>query len=45
MNEQENLDFKDDIVDLALRELVRTGRVVRSKDDQGRDFFTLVPSN
>lgn len=45
MNVQENLAPESDIIDLALRELVRTGRVLRSKDDQGRDVYTLVPSN
>ncbi len=41
-NESENLDPNEDIVDVALREAVRTGRVVRSKDDQGRDVYTAV---
>ncbi len=45
MNEAENLDPNEDIIDAALREAVRTGRVVRSKDDQGRDVYRVVPAN
>ncbi len=44
-SEVENLDVNEDIVDLALREAVRLGRVVRSKDDEGRDVYTAVQAN
>lgn len=44
-NEAENLDPNEDIVSEALREAVRTGRVVRSKDDEGRDVYTAAPLN
>ena len=42
MNKQANIEAESDIVDLALLEMVRTGRVVRTKDAEGRDVFTLV---
>ncbi len=38
-------DFGEkDVVDLSLSELVRTGRVTVSKDDEGRDVYRLVRS-
>ncbi len=44
INDQENLDCgDDDIFDIALREAVRSGRVIRTKDDEGRDVYTAVP--
>lgn len=45
MSEPENIEVAEDIVDLALREAVRQGRVIRSKDDQGRDIYAAVPAN
>jgi len=42
MTKQANIEVESDIVDLALREMVRTGRVLRTKDAEGRDVFTLV---
>ncbi len=45
-NETENLSTnEDDTFSLALREAVRTGKVTRSKDDEGRDVYTVVPTN
>lgn len=41
--ELENLGANEDIVDVALREAVRQGKIVRSKDDQGRDVYKAVP--
>ncbi len=41
----ENLDTDDDIIDLALREAVRQGRVIRTKDDEGRDVYRAAPVN
>ncbi len=43
--ESENINTTEDIVDISLREAVRTGRIVRSKDDEGRDVYTVVPTN
>ncbi len=40
-----NLEMTEDIVDAALRELVRSGRVIRTKDDEGRDVFTMAKTN
>lgn len=40
-----NLDVNEDIVDVALREAVRLGLVIRTKDEQGRDVFTAAPKN
>ena len=45
MKEPANIDTHEDIVDAALRELVRTGRVIRTKDDEGRDVFTVAKAN
>ena len=42
MNKQANIEVETDIVDDALSEMVRTGRVLLTKDDEGRDVFTLV---
>ena len=44
-DEAENLDVNEDAVDEALREGVRRGRLIRTKDDEGRDVFTAVPAN
>lgn len=41
----DNLPTEEDIVDVALREAVRLGRIVLSKDDEGRDVYTAVPAN
>jgi hypothetical protein len=45
INDQENLDLDADTFDFALREAVRCGRVIRTKDDEGRDVYTAVPRN
>ncbi len=36
---------QDDIVDIALREAIRQGKIVRSKDDEGRNVYKAVPVN
>ncbi len=45
IDEQDTENPLEDIIDIALREAVRQGRVVRSKDDEGRDVYTAVPVN
>ncbi len=40
-----NLEVEEDLVDVSLREAVRTGRVVLIKDDEGRDVYRVVQAN
>lgn len=42
-NEAENLDLIEDDVDEALREGVRQGILVRSKNDEGQDVYRVAP--
>ncbi len=41
----QNIPTTEDDVDIALRELVRSGRVLHTKDDDGRDVFTMAKTN
>ena len=44
-DEAPNLEVTEDIVDAALREAVRQGRVTREKDSEGRDVFKRAVQN
>jgi len=35
----------EDMLTVALREAVRQGRIILTKDDKGRDVYTAVPPN
>lgn len=44
-DEAPNLEVEEDIVDVALREAVRQGRITREKDSEGRDVFKRAGHN
>ncbi len=39
-----DIDEKDDF-DFALAEAIKQGRVIKTKDDEGRDVYTAAPVN